>query len=511
MTDTAQNDKRIAKNTLLLYFRMLLIMAVNLYTVRVVLKTLGAVDYGLYNVVGGIVMMFGFLSGTMASASQRFFAFELGRKNYVRLKQTFSMTMTIYLMIGAIILLLAETIGLYFLNTQMTIPPERMEAAKWVYQFSILSFMMTMFTVPYNASIIAHERMNVYAYVSIIEAVLKLLIVYLLVAFLFDKLKLYAILTFSVTTLVTFIYRTYCNRKFEECRFSFYWEKTLFREIVSYSGWNLFGALASVFNNQGVGIVLNLFFGPLVNAAQAIAYQVNNAINQFVQNFMTAVRPQIIKYYAANEKKQMLKLVFQSSKFSFLLLFILTMPILLETNFILEVWLKNSPQYVVLFTRLIIVSALIDSLSYPLMTVVQATGKVKKYQSSVGGMMLLNLPLSYLFLKLGYPAQTVFYLAILNSITCLFLRLILLRKMIDFPIMNYIQQTIIPLLLIAVFSYAIPYLLVTEMNKGFIRFFVVGLVGLISTGLFIYIMGLSKDEKQYINSFIKKIKHKYLL
>jgi O-antigen/teichoic acid export membrane protein len=486
-------------------------MAVNLYTVRVVLKTLGAVDYGLYNVVGGIVMMFGFLSGTMASASQRFFAFELGRKNYVRLKQTFSMTMTIYLMIGAIILLLAETIGLYFLNTQMTIPPERMEAAKWVYQFSILSFMMTMFTVPYNASIIAHERMNVYAYVSIIEAVLKLLIVYLLVAFLFDKLKLYAILTFSVTTLVTFIYRTYCNRKFEECRFSFYWEKTLFREIVSYSGWNLFGALASVFNNQGVGIVLNLFFGPLVNAAQAIAYQVNNAINQFVQNFMTAVRPQIIKYYAANEKKQMLKLVFQSSKFSFLLLFILTMPILLETNFILEVWLKNSPQYVVLFTRLIIVSALIDSLSYPLMTVVQATGKVKKYQSSVGGMMLLNLPLSYLFLKLGYPAQTVFYLAILNSITCLFLRLILLRKMIDFPIMNYIQQTIIPLLLIAVFSYAIPYLLVTEMNKGFIRFFVVGLVGLISTGLFIYIMGLSKDEKQYINSFIKKIKHKYLL
>jgi O-antigen/teichoic acid export membrane protein len=282
---STENNKRIAKNTLMLYFRMLLIMGVSLYTVRIVLNTLGVEDYGIYNVVGGIVVMFSFLSNTMASASQRFFAFELGRKDYDQLKKTFSMTVTIYLIIAVIILILAETLGLWFLNTQLSIPVERMETANWVYQFTIFSFMMTMLTVPYNAAIVAHERMNVYAYVSIVEAFLKLLIVYILVLFSYDKLKLYAILMFGVTTFITLIYRTYCKRQFQECSYNFYWEKPLFKELIGYSGWNLFGAIAGILNNQGINILLNIFFGPIVNAARAIAYQVNTAVNQFVTNF----------------------------------------------------------------------------------------------------------------------------------------------------------------------------------------------------------------------------------
>ena len=496
----------------MLYFRMLLTMGVSLYTVRAVLDTLGVVDYGIYNVVGGIVTMFSFLSGTMASASQRFFAFELGRKNYGQLKKTFSMTMTIYTMLAVLILVLAETAGLWFLNTKMSIPPERMNAAWWIYQFALLSFMITMFTTPYNASIIAHERMNVYAWVSIVEVILRLGIVYILSVFSFDKLKLYAVLMFAVTAVVAFIYQTYCRKKFEECRFSFYWNKPLFKEIVSYTGWNLFGNLSVVFNNQGVGVVLNMFFGPLVNAAQVIAIQVSTAIGQFVQNFMTAVRPQIIKYYAGGEKDSMMQLVFQSSKYSFLLHFILTMPILLETNFIFTIWLKEVPKYVVLFTRLIVVATLIDSLSYPLMTAAQATGKVKKYQSTVGGMLLLNLPGSYLFLKFGhFSPQIVFYVAIVNSVICLFLRLLLLRKMVSLSVRSFLYRVLLPLLSVIVVAYVVPFFLLQELDAGFLRFFIVALAGLLTSVISIYGIALSKNERKIVLQTVRNLKTKNIL
>lgn len=483
---------------------MLLIMGVSLYTVRIVLDTLGAVDYGLYNVVGGIVVMFSFLSNTMASASQRFFAYELGRKNYDQLKKTFSMTMTIYGIIAVIVLILAETVGLWFLNTQMTIPVERMKAANWVYQFTILSFMMTMITVPYYATIIAHERMNVYAYVSIVEVVLKLVIVYLLILFSYDKLKLYAILMFAVTFTVTFIYRTYCKKKFKECIYHYYWDKNLFKELIGYSGWNLFGSLAGLFNNQGINILLNIFFGPVVNAARAIAYQISNAINQFVSNFMTATRPQITKYYASGEKENMLTLVFQSSKYSYLLLFVLSMPALLETKFILTLWLKEIPDYVIIFTRLIIITSLVDSLSFPLMTAAQATGKIKLYQATVGGMMLLNLPVSYLFLKMNYPPQTVMYIAIINSLICLFLRLILLRKMVGLSILQFSKQILLSIAGVSTIAYIIPFLLLLQINESIYRFLLIGFIGLVSSLISILIIGLTVVERKYVLSFIKK-------
>jgi O-antigen/teichoic acid export membrane protein len=506
----SENTKRIAKNTVLLYFRMLLTLAVSLFTVRVVLKTLGVVDYGIYNVVGGVVMMFSFLSNTMATASQRFFAFELGRNDTLQLKRIFSLTITIYAIIAVVVLLLGETIGLWFLNNKLIIPVERINAANWIYQFSILSFLATMMTIPYEAAIIAHENMDVYAYVSIIEVVLKLVIVYVLVVFSFDKLKLYACLMFATTCFITFIYRTLCKRKYEESSFTFYWDRGLFSTLMSYSGWNLFGATAGILNNQGINILLNLFFGPVVNAARAIAYQINTAVNQFVMNYFTAVRPQITKYYAAGEQQKMMALVFQSSRLSYFLLFLLSMPILLETNYILKLWLKIIPEYTIIFTRLVIVTALIDSLSYSLMSAAQATGKIKKYQAIVGGMMLLNLPVSYYFLKVEFPPQVTMYVAIVISIICLFLRLLMLRGLIDLSMGDYIKVLRV-IISVTIVAYIIPWFIRLRMEESFIRFMIVGVTGAITSAIAIYIVGLSINERLLVvqvirnNKYIKRI------
>jgi O-antigen/teichoic acid export membrane protein len=496
-------NKRIVKNTLLLYFRMVLIMAVSLYTVRVVLNTLGVVDYGIYSVLGGLVAMFSFISGTMANASQRYFSYEIGRGDFEQLKKTFSITLTIYLIFGFILVLLAETVGLWFLNHKMTIPPERMNAANWVFQFTIFSFLFTMLTTPYNAAIIAHERMEVYAFVSIVEAILRLGIVYILVVFSIDKLKLYAVLMFLVTILVTFIYRTYCTRRFKECRFRLYWNKPLFIEIVGYSGWNLFGTLATVCNNQGIAIILNIFFGPVINTAQAISMQVNNAVSQFVQNFMTSVRPQIIKLYAVSELDAMLKLVIQSSRFSFFLIFILTIPMLLETEFIFWLWLKYVPEYVVLFTRIVLVITLIDSLSNPLMTAAQATGKVRLYQSIVGGMLLMNLPISYMCLRMGSFPQTVFIVAMVNSIVCFILRLIMLNRMIGLKIIPFLQRVILPIFPVVLLAYFIPALIHLGLASGWLRFIYVVISSFGASILAVYYIGMNSDEREFINQLIK--------
>ena len=501
---TSENSKRIAKNTLLLYFRMLLTMLVSLYTVRVVLNTLGILDYGIYNVVGGVVVMFSFLSNTMASASQRFFAFELGRNDIAQLKKTFSLTVTIYFLIAFIVVVLAETVGLWFVNFKMVIPIERMVAANWIYQFTILSFVVTILTIPYDAAIIARENMKVFAYVSIIEVTLKLAIVYLLVLFSIDKLKLYAFLMFIASCIVSSIYIIISKRKYEECKFQLYWDKKLFNTLISYSGWNLFGSVAGVLNNQGVNILLNMFFGPIVNAARGIAYQVSTSVNQFVSNFIVAVNPQITKYYAANEKEQMIKLVFQSSKLSFFLLFILSMPVLLETNFILTLWLKIVPEYVILFTRLVIITAMIDSLSYPLMVAAQATGDIKRYQTLVGSVMLLNLPISYCFLKLGFPPQTTMYVAIGVSVVCLFLRLLMLKTLVGLIIRDFVNNVLRKVISVTIFAYILPLWLVLILDDSLLRFFIVGISGLITSIGAMYLIGLSMNEQLLVNSILKK-------
>ena len=488
---------------------MLLTMGVSLYTVRVVLDILGTVDYGIYNVVAGVVAMFSVLSATMGTASQRFFSFEIGRNNQEQLKKTFAMTMNIYLILGLIILLLAETAGLWLLNHKMTIPPERMDAARWVYQFSILTFVMTMFTIPYRAAIVAHENMSIFAYISIIEVVLKLVIVYVLIFVPIDKLQLYGILVFAVTTLVTMTYRFYCKKKFWECKYQWYWDNNLFKEITSYSGWNLFGSLAGVLNNHGINVLLNIFFSPTVNAARGISFRVNTAINQFSQNFMMATNPQIIKYYASGEQTKMKTLVFQSSKFSFFLLFILSLPIYLEVEFIMGIWLKEVPEYAVIFTKLILIQAVIDAFSYPLMTAAQATGKVKQYQIIVGGTMLLILPLSYLVLKLGAAPQSVLFVGIGDSVICLFLRLIVLSNLLQLEISRFIAKVIIPSITVVVLAVILPVVEIYSFNNGWIRFFIICITSVSVTALLIFLIGINSQERTLLLKQSQKIMQKF--
>jgi len=469
-----------------------------------VLNTLGTIDYGIYNVVGGIVVMFSFLSGTMATASQRFFAYELGRNDIQQLKKTFSLIIIIYAIIAVIIFLLAETVGLWFLNKMMVIPLERMEAANWIYQFSILSFLVTIMTIPYNAVIIARENMKVFAYVSIVEVILKLAIVYILVWGSFDKLKVYACLMFATTCIVTYTYRKICKRRYEECRFQYFWERDLFKTLISYSGWNLFGAMAGILNNQGINILLNLFFGPAINATRTIAYQINVALNQFVSSFIQAANPQITKYYAANKNKEMQNLVFKSSKFSFFLLFSLSMPLLFETDYILILWLKDLPEYVVIFTRLIVIVALIDTLSYPLMTAAQATGNIKVYQSIVGGFFLLNLPISYYFLKINFPPQTTMYIAIIVAIMCLFLRLRILKTLIGLSVKLFFEKVLLPIIYVAILANILPLILYSLLNESLLRFFYVFVTSIVSSVFVIYFIGLYKSEKQMLKMMLSK-------
>lgn len=341
------SDKKIKKiiiNTGFLYIYLLLTMAVSLYTSRVVLNTLGIEDFGIYNVVGGFVTMLGFLNSAMVSSTQRFLSFELGKKDKSQLNNIFSMSLSIHLLIALLILILGETVGLWFISTQLTIPSERMPAAEWVYHFSLLAFLISVITTPFNASIIAHERMKIFAGVSLIDVTLKLLIVFILQWFGFDKLKFYAVLTCAVVLIISLIYITYCKTHFQETRLRLYWNGSLFKTMLSYSGWNLWGNIAAVMSNQGINILLNIFFGPIVNAAQSIAFQVNSALNSFIQNLQIAINPQIIKNYSANNFQQMQQLVFYGAKYNFFLLLTLSLPILLETKFILYIWLGNTPE-----------------------------------------------------------------------------------------------------------------------------------------------------------------------
>lgn len=485
---------------------MLLTMAVTLYTSRIALNTLGVEDFGIYNVVGGFVTMFAFLNSAMASATQRFLSFEIGRKDFVQLRNVFSMSVNIHFIIAFVVLLLAETVGLWFVNTQLTIPPDRMNAAQWVYQFSILSMMVSIVSVPYNAIIIAHERMNVFAWVSIAEVSLKLLIVFMLQWFGFDKLKLYAVLVFSVSLIIRLIYGVYCKYNFKESKFRFFWDKPLFRTLMSYAGWSLFGNMASAFSGQGVNILLNIFFGPAINAARAIAYQVQSATFQFVSNFQLAMNPQIVKRYASSELSSMNQLIFQGAKFSFYMLIILSLPILLETNIILKLWLKNVPEFTVIFTQLVIIDILLDSFSRSLITAAQATGKIRLYQSVVGTLKLLILPVSYVFLKLNFQPQITLLVSIIINVIALIARLIILKRLINLKMKFFITNVVLKSIFVALISAIFPIGLKFLMDESLLRLLSISLAAIFSTISTIYFLGLNQNEKKYIMRRLKIIK-----
>ena len=489
---------------------MLLTMAVTLYTSRIVLNTLGVEDYGIYNVVGGFVAMFGFLNSAMATATQRFLSFEIGRNDFVQTGNVFSMSINIHFIIAFIILLLAETIGLWFLNTQLTIPPQRMEAAQWVYQFSILTMMVGIISVPYNAIIIARERMGVFAAVSIVDVSLRLLIVFMLQWLGFDKLKLYAVLIFAVSLVIRLIYGIYCKRNFKESKFRFYWNQTLFKRLLSHVGWMLFGTSTNMLSGQGVNMLMNIFFGVTVNAARGVAYTLQGAVNSFISNFMMAVNPQIIKNYAQENFEQMYNLVFRSSKFSFFLMFYIAFPVLLFTSTILRWWLKIVPEYTVIFAQLVIIDLFFTILFTPLGTVSQATGRIKPYQLVISIGFLLVFALTYLFFKLGYPSYFAFIILIVISFVGLFARLSILKYQISFPVRKYFMEVLLRIVIVAIVSAPVPLALKFYITNPISQFFIVLVATILSTTIGIWLVGINKIEKIFVVNKAIQLKNKLM-
>lgn len=497
---------------MLLYVRMLFMMAVSLFTSRVVLNTLGVEDYGIYNVVGGVVAMFGFINGSMSSATQRYITFALGKGDMRNLQKVFSTALQIHVLIAAVIVVLGETVGLWFLYSQMQIPAERMDAAFWVLQCSIVSTVVMIVSVPYNADIIAHEKMSAFAYISILEVVLKLAVVYVLLIFSSDKLILYAFLILAVQLLIRFCYSRYCNRHFEESKYRHVWDKPLFREMTGFASWSMFGNLSGVLYGQGLNMLLNVFFGPVVNAARAVAVQVQNAIQQFVSNFQMALNPQITKTYAKGEMAEMHKLMFRSARFSFYLLFLLSLPFLFETEFILTIWLKTVPDNTVVFLRIMICTSLIYALANPLMVANQATGKVRKYQAVCGSILLMILPISYVCLRLGCPAYSVFIVHfVVESVTQL-ARMLILRPLIGIRIRGYLTNIYIKVILVTALSLLVPLVVYENMDNTAARFLVMCVTCVLSVGIVTYSVGLSRNERAFFRSkasaAINKIFHK---
>ena len=497
MSDTSSANKRIAKNTLVLYVRMLFTMGISLFTSRVILQTLGVEDYGISSVVGGVISMFTFINAAMVSSTQRYLNFELVRGDANQLRSVFSTSLQIHALIALAIIVLSETVGLWFLNEKLVIPEARMTAAMWVYQCSILSCAVSIMSTPYNAVIVAHEKMSAFAYISILDVSLKLLVVYLLVVLPFDKLIILAILNLLVQLFIRYIYTLYCHRHFPESYFQFWFNKTLFKEMFGFAGWSFWGNLAAILYTQGLNMMLNIFFGPIVNAARGIAVQVQSAVQQFVGGFQTALNPQITKNYASNNLPQMHSLMFRSARFSFLLLFFLSLPVLMETNFILTLWLKTVPDDAVIFTQIMICISLIYTTANPCIIANQATGKVKIYQMVVGGILLLILPISYVVLKLGAPAYSVFIVHFCIESLAQFSRMYMLRKLIHLPLWQYMKNIYIPIVSTVAIAIIPPLVVRMQVAEGWLRFLAVGFTCVLSVGASSYFIGFTKQERVF--------------
>ena len=510
MSTTSTNNKRIAKNTLFLYFRMFITMAVSLYTSRVVLQVLGVEDYGIYNVTGGIITMFSFINTAMTSATQRYITFALGKGDFVELQKVFSTSLQIHFLISILIIILGETVGLWFLRNKLVIPESRAIAAMIVYQCSIIASVVSIMSVPYNSDIIAHEKMSAFAYISIFDVVLKLIIAFMLTVMPFDKLATYAILLLVAQILIRLIYSGYCNKHFEESRYHHVIDKNLLHEMSKFAGWSFFGNFAYVLYTQGLNMMLNIFFGPVVNAARGISVQVQGAIQSFAGSFQMAINPQITKNYACGDLRQMHSLMFRSARFSFYLLMYMTLPIILEAHFILKLWLKTIPDYTVIFVQLMLMITLLNPLSSPCTIANQATGKVKTFQIIVGGILMLILPISYIVLKMGANAYAVFIVHFIIEIMAIIARMIILRDMIQLPITQYFKEIYIPIAGVTLASMILPVLVHNSMLEGWLRFILVSISCVLSLSIFIYILGFRGGEKTMILEKVKQVKDKIL-
>lgn len=501
------NKRRIFSNTILLYFRMLITMLVSLYTSRVVLAVLGVSDFGLYSVVAGFVILLGFLNRSMTSSTQRFLNFEKGRRDLERLKSVFSTSLTIHFIISAFVLLLAETVGLWFLNYRMNIPADRMYAANWVFQFSVFSLLITILSVPYSAVIIANERMSAFALISIVEVFFKLLMAFLLYVIRFDSLILYSFLMLLATLTVRVIYGEYSKRNFRECRVGPKIERGLFKEMMGFSVWSVTSNLSIALRTQGGSVLLNIFFGTIVNTAQGIALQVNAALSSLVLNFTQALNPQIVKNYAAGDLISMRDLIFLGSRVAFFLIFAASLPILFETEFILKLWLSSVPEYAVIFVKLILVQAIVESFASISSTAQGATGNVREYHLVLSLLGLFNLPASYFILKAGGNAYSIFYVSIGISVLIGVARLLFLSRSIDLSLIEFGRKVVFKCLAVILFSILLPAYLKTNLNTTSFNSSLNCIVCVLSVCFSAFFFGFERRERlSIVTIFASKLK-----
>lgn len=504
MPEVSENNKRIAKNTMFLYFRMFVTMVITFYATRVVLRVLGASDYGLYNAVGGIVSMFSMFGTTLTAGTQRFMNVAMGENDDLKLKQTFSIALGLHLAIIGILLIVGETFGLWFLQTQMNIPEGREIAAFWVYQFSVFAFLCNLFQVPFSSCLIAHEEMNMYAYMSIYDALMKLLVIFLIQLISFDKLILYACFILIIHVSANVIYIYYCKKRFEECSFKVLWNKKLAKQIIEYSGWNIFGTGLSFFTGQGINIVLNIFCGTIVNAARGLAITVNTAIVQFCSNFQVAVNPQIVKNYAAKEYEKMYSLIVNNARIVEYLYLLIAIPAFLEIEFILDLWLGEGayPEVTPVFLRIILIQSAFQVVNRPMVTAVHASGKLKWPNLTAGLSLMMMLPVSYLILKCGGTATLVFavcaFMWTFDNIWDIYWP----HKYVGIPVGMILKKIYLNIIIGLIPMFLIPFLFSRFIPFGneIVKFFSVCFVSVVTSTIVIYLWGLTPGMRSLVNA-----------
>lgn len=493
------SNSRIAKNALMLYIRMFVSMVVGLYTSRVVLNTLGVEDYGIYGVVGSVVAMLGFLNSSMAGATSRFITFELGKGNSQRLKDTFSSSMIIHIGIAIVVLIVAETVGLWFLNHKLVIPPHRMYAAQWVYQLSILSAMLTITQVPYNACIIAHERMSVYAYIEILNVTLKLIIVYLLVIGDFDKLILYASLTLVVSIIVMMTYRIYCIRKFQECHFHWKYNKEILRPLLSFSGWDLYGNMCVTVRQQGTNFLINVFFGVVLNAASAVATTLSGTLQGLSNNIIQAFRPQIIKNYANDNLTKLQEQVINAITFSTLFMGFLSIVTTIEVNYMMTLWLGNVPEYAATFCQIILIANLFGLVNAVLCAIIHATGNIKGISVITGSIFLLAIPLIYIAYRMGLPPQWAYIINVIVNLLIVSSNIILVKKQVPQLLVATIIKKTIVAFVVLIGVYFIADNIAGLQTESIIRLFTTAVTTFILLSIITYSFLIDNNTRKNIN------------
>lgn len=510
INENTKNSRRIAKNTLILYFRMLFLMIVSLFTSRVILRTLGVTDYGIYNVVGGFVSMFSLISAALTSACSRFLNYEMGSGDIKRQNVVFSTAVTIQRILALTVLVLSELIGIWYVNNIMVLPDQRHNAVNWCFQFSVFNFCMNLLTVPYNASIIAHEKMKAFAYVSIFQGVGTLAISYLVSLSPIDRLVFYAMMMCILQFSVRMYYQIYCRKKFPECTYQRCFDKELLKRMLTYSLWHLAGNGSVVLKTHGVNLVLNVFFGPVINAAKGISNQVESAVHQFSSNFMMAMNPQITRSYATGDLNYMFNLVNKGSRFSFYLVLLISMPIIINAEYILKIWLVTVPNYTVIFVQLTLISMMIRTITRPIITAQNATGDVRNFQLTIGGIILLNLPFSYLALKLGLDAYYVIVISIILEVAALLTRIFMLPSTIkEFKSVAFLKSVVFNCLYVSVISVIPCLLLYKALPQNIWTFLLHVVLCIVFVALTVLFLGCKREERVYVYGKVKQTIDKF--